>query len=118
MVEDSGSIFGLASARANLAVSIGKMNGVNFGNMVFDDPSAHVQMKVTAITKYEIVAANQRHIEGMATVNGNANVGFILDVVDNGTPDTNDMVTLKLATGYNLSARLNLGTLRIQKPCN
>jgi len=107
-----------ATARANLDLSVGNNNGTKGGNLVFVDAAANVSAKVTAITRYDVVSATKRHIEALAEVNGQANVKLTLDVTDNGMPDNLDYVTLKLATGYALSANVNAGFLQIHKACN
>ncbi|HSE48307.1 MAG TPA: choice-of-anchor P family protein [Terriglobales bacterium] len=107
-----------STARANLDLSVGNNNGTKGGNLVFVDAAANVTAKVTAITRYDVVSATKRHIEALAEVNGQANVKLTLDVTDNGTPDNLDYVSLKLATGYSLSANVNAGFLQVHKACN
>jgi len=107
-----------STARASLDLGLGIKNGTKTGHLVFVDATANVKAKVTAITRYDIVSANKRHIEALAEVNGQANVKLTLDVTDNGTPDNQDYVNLQLATGYKLTANVSAGFLQVHKACN
>lgn len=112
------SLKAATTANASLDLTVGKKSTGNWGHLVFVDADANLRAKVTAITKYEVLSSTRRRIEALAEVNGQANVKLVLEVIDNGYPDTNDVVKLNLSTGYALEARLHAGFLQIRKACN
>jgi len=113
-IEPSGS-------RDSFAVAGGIKNGSSWGHLEYHDHSANgPTVHGTGVTKYVAISQTQRHIEGTAEVNGQPGYMYFVDVIDNGSPGTNDRFSLKLSNGYSSSAgpsTLGGGNIQLHKPC-
>ena len=83
------------------------------GNVNYQDKSANLHFKSTAITGLGIFGTHAT-IVGTGTVNGVA-VTFRIDVDDPGEPGTSDTFSIQLSNGYTASGTINGGNIQIHQ---
>jgi hypothetical protein len=116
-ITGGGWITGTPSgARGNFAVAGGTKPG--WGHLTYIDHGDGPRVKGTGVTKYVIVDATTRHIEGTAEINGQSGYTYSVDVSDNGEPGRGDGFTLLLSNGYRASStHLDGGNIQLHTPC-
>ena len=82
-----------------------------FGSFSYDDPATPLSYNSTKITSLTF-SGNQAHIAGTGKI-GKKKISFTLDVIDNGSPGTNDFFSLHLSNGYSASGNLTDGNITI-----
>jgi hypothetical protein len=117
-VTGGGFITTPSRAKGNFGVAGGIKNGAFWGHLEYIDHGSNgPKVHGTGVTRYVVVSATQRHIEGTATVNGQGGFTYWVDVTDNGEPGTNDSFTIRLSNGYVAGGTLGGGNIKIHKPC-
>jgi hypothetical protein len=117
-VTGGGWITGTPSgAKGNFGVAGGIKHGAWWGHLTYIDhgPSGP-RVKGTGVTAYLVVNATTRHIEGNAQVNGTDGFTYKVDVVDNGEPGRDDVLTIRLSNGYSGSGTLAGGNIQLHVP--
>lgn len=117
-VTGGGWITGTATgARANFSIDAGIQNGAAWGDLAYADHGDGLTLQCTKITTYAPgPAANSRHIEGTAQVNGVDGYTFTAVVTDNEASGTPDTFALKISNGYQASGPLGGGNLKLHQP--
>jgi len=87
------------------------------GNLTFIDHSANVDLKASSFTLLYI-QNNHAVITGYATVNGETDVPFTLDVYDYGEPGSSDvfMIEIPALSGYMAGGTIGGGNIQISSP--
>jgi len=114
-VDGTGSIVGphggLATFQLNVKLQSGKKKPVITGYVLFSDPGSKLSFNGTNITTLSIVG-NHAHIAG-TTGAGKKKTSFIVDVIDNGFPGTNDFFSIQIGNGYSASGTVVSGDIFI-----
>ncbi len=106
------------NSKATFGVSGGIKNGSFWGQLSFNDHAKNgVRVKSTSVTSYLVIDAVTRQIEGVAKVNGQGSFTYKVIVVDNGEPGRNDVFSLELSNGYQVSGTLSGGNIQIHTRC-
>jgi hypothetical protein len=74
-------------------------------------------VKSSSVTAYIALDAVTRQIEGIAKVNGRGSFTYKVIVVDNGEPGRNDVFSLELSNGYQVSGTLSGGNIQLHTRC-
>ena len=117
-ITGGGWIDAASSGKATFGVSGGIKNGEYWGQLSFNDHSANgVKVKSFDVTSYQVIDAETRRVEGMATVNGQDTVNYTVVISDQGEPGTNDTFSLELSDGYSVEGILQGGNIQLHAPC-
>lgn len=97
--------------RSSTATPVGRFNYV--------DHHLGMHVKVTRIDVYrEGAAPNQRHIEGIAQIDGQNGFGFVADVTDVAEPGVDrDSLSIQLSNGYSAGGLLTAGNIQLHDGC-
>ena len=119
-VTGGGWIMGTPSgARANFAVAGGMKDGAFWGHLNYiDHGSGGPKVKGTGVTRYEVLDATTRHIEGTAEIDGRPGFIYQVDVADKGEPGRADTFTLHLSNGYDAKGELAGGNIQLHNSCS
>lgn len=108
----------MSRGRAAFGFEVKYSRGANpFGHLTFKDRGANVSLKATSFTLLNI-SGKHVVITGYATVNGQANVAFILNVYDFGRHGSSDkfMIQIPSLNGYSAAGFLKEGNIQIKRP--
>ena len=106
-----------SGAKGNFGVAGGIKQGALWGHLVYHDHGPNgPQAKGTGVTRYDVVSATTRHIEGTAEIDGQGGFTYKVDVTDNGEPGHNDVFALSLSNGYSASGSLDGGNIQLHTP--
>jgi len=106
-----------SGAKGNFGVAGGIKQGALWGHLVYHDHGPNgPQAKGTGVTRYDVVSARTRHIEGTAEIDGQGGFTYKVDVTDNGEPGHNDVFALSLSNGYSASGSLDGGNIQLHTP--
>jgi hypothetical protein len=113
-VTGGGWITGTPSgAKGTFGIAGGiKQNGL-WGHLTYIDHGSGLKVKGTGVTGYEPVDAVTRRITGTCEVNGVGGHTYEAIVSDRGEPGRNDMLSLRLSTGYAAGGNLNGGNIQL-----
>jgi hypothetical protein len=84
------------------------------GNLTFKDHGANISLKATSFTMLNI-SGSHAEITGYATVNGESNVAFTLNLEDLGEPGSSDafMIQIPALNGYSAGGTITGGNIQI-----
>lgn len=100
-------------AKATFGIAGGiKQNGL-WGHLSYIDHGSGIKVKGVGVTGYEPVDAVTRRITGTCEVNGVTGHGYEAIVSDRGEPGRNDMLSLRLSTGYSSGGNLRGGNIQL-----
>jgi hypothetical protein len=124
-VTGGGFITGTPSgAKGNFGVGGGiKDDGSLWGHLEYIDHGSNgPKVHGTGVTKYSVLSANTREIDGTAEVNGQSGFFYQVIVADNDQPGVNDFFSIKLfySNGnpfYSAGGNLGGGEIQLHKPC-
>jgi hypothetical protein len=122
-VTGGGWILGPSGAKANFGVAGGiKQDGTLFGHLEYIDHGNGTKVHGTAVTKYTILTATSREIDGAARVNGQDGFTYRVVVADNDSLGNKDSFSIKLfdPSGnfyYSAGGNLGGGNIQLHKPC-
>jgi hypothetical protein len=119
-VTGGGWIITPSGAKGNFGVGGGIKQGVLWGHLTYIDHGSGTQVKGTGVTRYGMVDATTRHIEGTAEIDG-ASGSYTLDVADKGEPGSNDTFAIQLLDGarsiiYRAGGLLGGGNIQLHAP--
>ena len=101
----------MANFQLNVKLAAGKKKPVITGYVTYNDPGSHVSFSSTAITTL-VITGNHAHIAGTGGA-GKKTISFVVDVIDNGFPGTNDSFSIQLGNGYSASGTVVSGDIFI-----
>jgi len=104
------------SDKASFGVSAGLKNSKYWGQLSFNDHKG-LKVKSISVTKYIVIDANTRQMEGLALVNGKDSLAYTVVVVDGKIKGVNDSFSLRLANDYNVSGAVAGGNIQIHMVC-
>jgi hypothetical protein len=117
-------------SKGTFAVTGGMKHGELWGHLEYVDHGVKgpkgwkvddMNVKGTGVTVYTVVDAKTRHIEGTAEVNGRRGYTYIVDVVDNGEPGSDDTFSLQVLKNgvviYSASGKLAGGNIQLHHKC-
>ncbi len=104
-------------ATFGFAIRYSTGNASPSGNLTFMDHGLKLTLKADSFTLLYIDGIHA-HLTGYATVNGNPNISFSLDVYDYGEPGSADVFMLQIPelNGYTISGVINGGNVQISVP--
>ena len=75
-----------------------------------------MHVKAGTIETYEKLGPTTRRFTGAATIDG-APGSYTITVTDNGEPGSDDVLSMTLSNGYEVSGTLQGGNVQLHKPC-
>lgn len=111
-VTGGGWIDGPNGRRANFGVGGGIKHDAFWGHLTYIDHGNGLKVKGVEVTGYEVTGSTSRRIDGIARVDGQE-IGYRVDVADNGEPGRDDTFRLELETGYVASGALRGGNIQL-----
>jgi hypothetical protein len=112
----AGSLLNSLNGTAYFGLALGLNNGLNWGNIIFNDASSLTSFQGTSVSAYTVVSATERIVQGVGKLNGLTTVNYTLDIVQKTSQES--IFTLTLSNGYTISGQINLGFLQIRQSCN
>lgn len=118
-VTGAGTIDVGGGATACFGVAGGRKEGGGlWGHLVFDDRSSGgPDVSSTSVTKYVVVNATKRKIEGACKINGKTGFRYVVTLEDKSDDGSKDTFMLDLSNGYWAMGTLLEGDLQIHVPC-
>lgn len=118
LVTGGGSI-SVGSSNGTFGFFAGIKDGLIFVGCEYVDHDTDFQVKMLSISAYELGAAAEcRHFEGQAAIDGVAGFGYSVDVCDNAEPGTGvDTFNISLSNGYSAGGVLQGGNVQHHVDC-
>jgi hypothetical protein len=114
-VQGSGSIRAPHANNANFSINCqlqpGKRKTGIAGSVSYSDSASGIFFASTRITTLTF-SGHSAHIAGTGQ-NNRSNINFTVDVIDNGSPGTNDSLSIQLSNGYAAGSSLTSGDLSV-----
>jgi hypothetical protein len=103
---------GQASFDLGVALQKTKKKTKLIGSVMYNDPATPFSISSSKITSLTF-SGNSAHITGTAKLSKKNQLSFTVDVIDNGSPGTNDFFSIQVSNGYSASGNLTSGDISI-----
>ena len=113
-----GGWLAIGDGRGNFGFNAGFKPNSSTPSVDFNyiDQETQMHVKASTIDTYVATGPTTRRFTGMATIDG-APVEYTITVTDNGEPGSDDVLSMTLSNGYEVSGTLQGGNVQLHKPC-